>query len=98
MFLDGSGPSILANPSGHPSSCCLSSSPPTPSPPEEFLFRLAKISTAYPSILIVSEVSATMRSLNIRDVAGLGVKRDLNSNPSRMLNALNLCAHWQKEG
>lgn len=98
MFLDGSGPSILANPLRPSFKLLLEFLSPPSSPPEEFLFRLAKISTAYPSILIVSEVSATMRSLNIRDVAGLGVKRDLNSNPSRMLNALNLCAHWQKEG
>lgn len=48
MFLYECGISILANLSGLGSSCCLF----------EFLFRLAKISTAYPGLLIVSEVSA----------------------------------------
>ena len=48
MFLSESEISVSTNLSGLGSSCCLS----------EFLFRLAKISTAYPGLLTIHEVSA----------------------------------------
>lgn len=48
MFLYECEISVSTNLSGLGSSCCLS----------EFLFRLAKISTAYPGLLIIHGVSA----------------------------------------
>lgn len=48
MFLHECEISVSTNLSGLGSSCCL----------PEFLFRLAKISTAYPGLLIIHDVSA----------------------------------------
>lgn len=64
MFLYECEISVSTNLSGLGSSCL-----------SEFLFRLAKISTAYPGLLIISERLCHLKSLNSGDMAGLGIRR-----------------------